>query len=60
MYRRIRQAGKSVMVRGGTPEEARTLVEELGPEGLDILLWVDSQETAERVVQDALNWRRMK
>ena len=58
MYRRIREAGKSVMVRGGTPEEARALVEELGPEGLDIAIWVDSPATAEAVVRDALRWRR--
>jgi hypothetical protein len=46
------------MVRGGTPEEARALVEELGPEGLDIAIWVDSPGTAEAVVRDALRWRR--
>jgi len=58
LYRKIRKAGKSCMIRGGTPDQARKLVEELGPEGLDIAIAVGSREEAEEVVRQAYSWRR--
>lgn len=58
LYRKIRAAGKSVMVRGGEPAHARPLVEALGPEGLDIAITVDNQEQAEELVKQARGWKR--
>lgn len=59
MYRTTRKAGKSLMIRGGSPEEARRLVEALGPEGLDITLWMSTQSEAEAVLADCWNWRKL-
>lgn len=56
MYREIRKAGKAVMIRSGTPEEARNLVNEMGPEGLDILLWMDSAAAADDLVKESFGW----
>ena len=58
MYRRIRAAGKSCMIRGATPDQARNLVEELGPEGLDVCLSVSSQDEAEELVRQSFAWRK--
>jgi hypothetical protein len=58
LYCKIRAAGKSCMIRGATPAQAQTLVEELGPEGLDIVTWAGSQAEAEDVVKSALAWRK--
>lgn len=58
LYRKIRAAGKSCMIRGGTPDQARRLVEELGPEGLDIMVGAASEEQAEETVRQARSWRR--
>lgn len=56
LYRKIRAAGKSCMIRGGTAEQARTIVEELGPEGLDIAIGVGSEEEADEVVRQFYSW----
>jgi len=58
MYRKIRAAGKSIMVRGGAPDQARKLVEELGPEGLDIAIWVGSEQEADEVVKQSFDWKK--
>ncbi len=58
LYKKIRAAGKSCMIRGGTPDQARMLVEELGPEGLDIVVGVGSQEEADEVVRASFSWRK--
>jgi hypothetical protein len=58
LYRKIRAAGKSCMIRGGNPDQARELVEALGPEGLDIQIGVGSQDEAEEVVRQAFGWRK--
>lgn len=58
MYRKIRAAGKSLMMLGGTPEEARNLVEELGPEGLDICIGAGSPEEADELVRQSFSWRK--
>lgn len=59
LYRKIRAAGKSCMVRGGNPNQARKLVEELGPEGLDIAITVSSRAEADDVVRQSFHWRRL-
>ncbi len=58
LYKQIRDAGKSVMVRGGTAEQARMLVEEFGPEGFDILIGASSEEEADAIVKDAFTWTK--
>ena len=58
LYSKIRAAGKSCMIRGGNPDQARKLVEELGPEGLDICIGVGSQDEADQVVRQAFSWNR--
>lgn len=47
------------MVRGGTPDQARVLVEELGPEGLDIMVHTVTQQEADEVVKQSFGWRRL-
>ncbi|MCX8052199.1 MAG: uroporphyrinogen decarboxylase family protein [Armatimonadetes bacterium] len=56
LYRQIRQAGKSCMIRGGSPDQARKIVEELGPEGLDIAIQVASPEEADELVKQSFRW----
>lgn len=58
MYKKIRAAGKSVMVRGGTPDQARVLVEELGPEGLDISIGIETRQEADEVVKQSFGWKK--
>jgi hypothetical protein len=58
MYRKIRAKGKSVMVRGGSPDEARNLVEQMGPEGLDIAISVATQDEADELVRQSFTWRK--
>ncbi|MGQ9455461.1 MAG: hypothetical protein ACUVRS_11160 [Armatimonadota bacterium] len=59
LYRRIRAAGKSCMIRGGNPAQAQKMVEELGPEGLDIAIGVDSPEEADEVIRKSFSWRKL-
>ena len=58
MYEKIRAAGKSVMVRGGSAKEARELVEAMGPEALDIAIWLSSEEEAAAVVEQSSKWKK--
>lgn len=58
MYKKMRAAGKSLMIRGGYPDQARNLVEELGPEGLDIVIWMSSQDEAEELVKQSFSWKK--
>lgn len=58
IYHRVRSAGKSLMLRGVTPSEAQALVEEFGPEGLDMMLWLSSQEEADEVVRQSFGWHK--
>ena len=58
MYKKIRAAGKSLMIRGGTAEQAKNLVEELGPEGLDILIGAGSQDDADEIVRQSFSWTK--
>lgn len=58
LYRRIRKAGKSLMLLGVTPTEAQELVEEFGPEGLDLVVYVETEEEAHDLVRASFSWRR--
>ena len=58
LYHRVRKAGKSLMLRGVTPDEARALVEEFGPEGLDMTVTVSSEEEADELVRQSFYWRK--
>lgn len=58
LYRKIRAAGKSCMIRGGNADQARKLVEALGPEGLDICIGAGSQEEAEEIVRQSFTWNK--
>lgn len=58
LYKKIRAAGKSCMIRGGTPDQARKLVEELGPEGLDIVVSTATQDEADEVVRQSFSWKK--
>ena len=60
MYHRVRKAGKSLMLLGVSPQEAQALVEEFGPEGLDILVNVNSEEEADDLVRQSFTWRKRK
>ncbi len=56
MFKKIRSKGKSVMLRGGSAEQAEHIVREMGPEGLDILIWADSPATADAIVESSYKW----
>ena len=60
MYHRVRAAGKSLMLLGVTADEAKALVEEFGPEGLDILVNVKSEEEADDLVRRSFTWSKRK
>lgn len=60
IYKRIRAAGKSLMLNGVTPAEAEALAGEFGPEGLDLLMWVESEEVAQEVLRQSQTWRRRR
>ncbi|MDI6828812.1 MAG: hypothetical protein QME62_10040 [Armatimonadota bacterium] len=59
LYHRIRKAGKSLMLLGVTPSEAQSLVEEFGPEGLDLVVSVSTQEEADELVRQSFKWRKV-
>ena len=58
LYHRIRAAGKSIMMLGVTASEAQALVEEFGPEGLDLVVNVASQEEADDLVRLSSGWKK--
>ncbi len=58
LYRRIRAAGKSLMLLGVAANEAQPLVEEFGPEGLDMTINVASQAEADDLVRRSLGWKK--
>jgi len=57
LYRRIRAAGKSLLLIGLSPKEAEDLVRELGPDGLLLSLEVGTQDEAEALLARAKAWR---
>lgn len=58
LYHRVRKAGKSLMLLGVTPDEAQALVEEFGPEGLDMTTSVPSQAEADDLVRRSFGWKK--
>jgi 5-methyltetrahydrofolate--homocysteine methyltransferase len=58
LYKRIREVGKSLMLAGLSPSEAQALVEYLGPEGLDLQVWVSSPQEADELVRRSFDWRK--
>lgn len=57
MYKRVRQAGKSLLLFVG-PAEAKALVEEFGPEGLNLVVSCQNEEEAEALVRQSLAWKK--
>lgn len=47
------------MLLGVTPSEAQSLVEEFGPEGLDLVVSVSTQEEADELVRQSFKWRKV-
>lgn len=60
LYHRVRKAGKPLMMLNVTADEAQALVEEFGPEGLDLVVSVKSEEEADDLVRQSFNWRKRK
>jgi 5-methyltetrahydrofolate--homocysteine methyltransferase len=58
LYHRVRRAGKSLMLLGVSPAEAQALVEQFGPEGLDLVVSVNSEEEADALVRQSFHWRK--
>jgi 5-methyltetrahydrofolate--homocysteine methyltransferase len=60
LYKKIREGGKGLMLMFLKPDDAERIVGELGPEGLDLCFWVDSEEEAEELLKRSANWRKNK
>lgn len=60
MYEKVRAAGKSLMLYYLTPAQAQALVEEFGPEGLNLECNVDSEEEADELVRQSFSWRKQR
>lgn len=58
LHHRIRAAGKSLLMLGVSPQQAEELVEEFGPEGLNIITWASSPEEADDLVRRSYEWRK--
>jgi hypothetical protein len=56
IYRRARQAEKSLLLAGVHPNEMQRLVETFGPEGLLVSTWVSSQAEGEELLKAAQTW----
>lgn len=58
MYHRILEAGKSLLMLGVAPHEVQPMVEELGPDGLNIITRTGSQDEADDLVLRSYDWRK--
>lgn len=58
LYHRIKAAGKSLLMLGVSADQVQPMVEELGPEGLNIVTSASSQEEADDLVRRSYNWRK--
>lgn len=58
LWKKVRAAGKSCMVRSATPDQARALVETFGPEGLDITIGMPTQDEADELVRQSYLWTK--
>jgi hypothetical protein len=50
LYKRIKAAGKSVQAIGVKPEELQPLLDAVGPEGMYVMMWVDTEREARRIL----------
>ena len=50
LYRRIKSAGKSVQAIGVLPEEVEPLIDAVGPEGMYISTWTETETEARRML----------
>ncbi|MFP4175589.1 MAG: trimethylamine corrinoid protein 2 [Candidatus Brocadiia bacterium] len=57
MYRRIKDAGKSVQPVGVNPDQIRPLLDEVGPNGLYISTHADTPDDAKRIAEMADQYR---
>ncbi len=57
LYRRIRSAGKSVMPCWVEPQELRPLLDQVGPEGLNVLMHFRSEKDIEEAARIAGEYR---
>ncbi len=58
LHHRARAAGKSLLMLGVAPQHVQPMVEEFGPEGLNIITWVNSPEEADDMVRRSYEWRK--
>lgn len=58
LHHRIKAAGKSMLMLGVAPQHVQPMVEEFGPEGLNIITWVSSPEEADELVRQSYSWRK--
>jgi len=58
IYRRAREAGKSLLLGGVDKREIQPLVQDVGPEGLLISTWASSQAEGEELLKAAETWTR--
>ncbi|HOJ39224.1 MAG TPA: hypothetical protein PK644_02000, partial [bacterium] len=58
LYRKVRKAKKSLLLLGLTAAEARSIVEEFGPEGLNLLVTAETPREADELVHQASHWHR--
>ena len=58
LYHRVRKAGKSLMLLNVTAAEGEALVEQFGPEGLDLVVSVSSEDEADDLVRQSFHWRK--
>jgi len=58
LYKRVLAAGKPLLLLSVTPREAQDLVEEFGPEGLNMTTSVGSEEEADDLVRRSFTWRK--
>jgi hypothetical protein len=58
LYRRIRSGGKSLMLIFLGAREAERIVEELGPEGIDLCLLAETEEEGREIVRRSPSWQK--
>ncbi len=58
LYKKIREAGKSLVLLGPSPDEAEHIAREVGPEGILFATGADSPEHADEIVKSSYNWKK--
>lgn len=53
LYHRVKAAGKQLLLQGLYPDEMEPLIQELGPEGLNIVIWTESEDIARNLIKSA-------